>query len=140
MPNIAYPFAFTMACSSLSNHACFFGKHAHPHCSGTSGTVRAGVARSIYRRADDQFRPNPQRAMHAFCHCLPGRWHEMSVMLSAAACVEWVAKLAGYSDVGTALNEAERCHDLRSAEIFLPYLSGERTPHNDPHAQGVFFG
>jgi xylulokinase len=98
---------------------------------GTSGVIFA---------ADDRFRPNPQRAMHAFCHCVPGRWHEMSVMLSAAACVDWVAKLAGYPDVDTALNEAERCRNLSAAEIFLPYLSGERTPHNDPHAQGVFFG
>jgi xylulokinase len=98
---------------------------------GTSGVIFA---------ADDHFRSNPERAMHAFCHCIPGRWHEMSVMLSAAACVEWVAKIAGYPDVDAALNDAERDVSLRSAEIFLPYLSGERTPHNDPAAKGVFFG
>lgn len=98
---------------------------------GTSGVIFA---------ADDRFRPNPERAMHTFCHCLPHRWHEMSVILSAAACVEWVAKLVGYPDAKTALTEAERTHERSSEEIFLPYLSGERTPHNDPHALGVFFG
>jgi xylulokinase len=98
---------------------------------GTSGVIFA---------ADNQFRPNPRRAMHAFCHCVPERWHEMSVMLSAAACLDWVAKLAGYSDVDTAIAEAERLSEISSTEIFLPYLSGERTPHNDLHAQGVFFG
>ena len=98
---------------------------------GTSGVIFA---------ADDQFRPNPERATHVFCHCVPDRWHEMSVTLSAAACVDWVAKLVGYPNVKTALTEAERSHERSSTEIFLPYLSGERTPHNDPHALGVFFG
>lgn len=98
---------------------------------GTSGVIFA---------ADDQFRPNTQRAMHAFCHCLPARWHEMSVMLSAAACVDWVARLAGYPDVDSAITQAQGLDGTPCAEIFLPYLSGERTPHNDPHAQGVFFG
>ena len=43
----------------------------------------------------DRFRPNPERAAHAFCHCLPKTWHQMSVMLSAASCLDWAAQLTG---------------------------------------------
>lgn len=89
--------------------------------------------------ADDQFRPNPSQAVHTFCHCLPQRWHQMTVHLSAAACLDWVAKLIGANDIGKLLKEVER-HEDDDAPIFLPYLSGERTPHNDPYARGVFFG
>jgi len=88
----------------------------------------------------DRFRPNPDRAAHAFCHCLPCRWHQMSVMLSAASVLDWVAQLTGESDLPR-LVEAARARGLsRQSPYFLPYLSGERTPHNDPHARGVFFG
>ena len=88
----------------------------------------------------DRFRPNPDRAAHAFCHCLPRRWHQMSVMLSAASVLDWVAQLTGETDLPR-LVEAARARGLnRQSPFFLPYLSGERTPHNDPQARGVFFG
>jgi xylulokinase len=88
----------------------------------------------------DQFRPNPDRAAHAFCHCLPNRWHQMSVMLTAASVLDWVAQLTGESDIPR-LVESARARGLnRQSPFFLPYLSGERTPHNDPNARGVFFG
>ena len=88
----------------------------------------------------DRFRPNPQRAAHAFCHAIPGCWHQMAVLLSAASALDWVAQLLGATDLPQ-LVESAQARDL-SAEspYFLPYLSGERTPHNDPHARGVFFG
>ena len=87
----------------------------------------------------DRFRPNPDRAAHAFCHCLPRRWHQMSVMLSAASVLDWVAQLTGQSDLPR-LVEAARARGIdRQSPFFLPDLSGERTPHNDPHARGVFF-
>ena len=88
----------------------------------------------------DRFRPNAGRAAHAFCHCLPDRWHQMSVMLSAAASLDWAARLAGESDLPRLVAAAEARGLTRQAPFFLPYLSGERTPHNDPHARGVFFG
>jgi xylulokinase len=98
---------------------------------GTSGVVFVG---------NDRFRPNPAQAVHAFCHALPGVWHQMSVHLSAASCIDWAAKacnLPGPADV-FALAEA---HGVQaSSELFLPYLSGERTPHNDPHIRGAFLG
>jgi len=88
----------------------------------------------------DRFRPNPDRAAHAFCHCLPNRWHQMSVMLTAASVIDWVAQLTGATDLPR-LVEAARSRGLnRQSPFFLPYLSGERTPHNDPNARGIFFG
>jgi xylulokinase len=88
----------------------------------------------------DRFRPNPDRAAHAFCHCLPNRWHQMSVMLSAASVLDWVAQLTGESDLPRLVEAAKGRGLSRQSPFFLPYLSGERTPHNDPHASGVFFG
>ncbi len=105
------------------------------------GFVSLGTSGVIFR-VSDGFRPNPASAMHAFCHALPGTWHQMSVMLSAASALRWWRETAGLADEPAlldrvaALTPAQRA----AAPIFLPYLSGERTPHNDPHAQGVLFG
>ena len=90
----------------------------------------------------DRFRPNPQSAVHAFCHALPGRWHQMSVMLSAASCLSWVARLTGAQDEAALLERMKALEPAAfdRAPLFLPYLSGERTPHNDVGARGVFFG
>jgi xylulokinase len=96
---------------------------------GTSGVIFA---------VSDGFAPNTQRAVHAFCHALPDTWHQMSVILSAASCLDWVARLGGFVDVPQALAAAETA--TGTPPIFLPYLSGERTPHNDPGALGVFYG
>jgi xylulokinase len=97
---------------------------------GTSGVIFVATA---------DFRPNPARAVHAFCHCLPGLWHQMSVHLSAASCIDWAAKLAGV-DVPAFFALAEQAGPAAGPELFLPYLSGERTPHNDPHVRGAFLG
>ena len=97
---------------------------------GTSGVIFV---------ATDGFRPNPARAVHAFCHCLPNTWHQMSVHLSAASCVDWGAKLAGM-DVPGFFSAAEVAGPASGPELFLPYLSGERTPHNDPHVRGALIG
>ena len=90
---------------------------------------------------NDCFRPNPARAIHAFCHTLPQRWHQMSVMLSAASCLRWFCRLCSV-DEQTLLQEVAALtpQEQAQAPLFLPYLSGERTPHNDPYAQGMFHG
>jgi len=98
---------------------------------GTSG---------VYFVAGDRFAPNPDSAVHAFCHCLPGRWHQMSVILSAAASLSWLCGITGARDEAALLTEVERADRRLERLLFLPYLSGERTPHNDPLACGVFFG
>ena len=87
---------------------------------------------------DEATRPDPERTVHAFCHCLPGLWHRMAVILSAAASLAWLARVTGAADEAALLAEASAESDDRL--VFLPYLSGERTPHNDPAATGVFFG
>jgi xylulokinase len=105
------------------------------------GFVSLGTSGVIFL-AGDAFRPNPPQAVHAFCHALPGRWHQMSVMLSAASGLRWVTQLLSQPDEATLLAQVARLDAGQRAQapIFLPYLSGERTPHNNPNAQGVFFG
>ncbi|MEL6569293.1 MAG: xylulokinase [Pseudomonadota bacterium] len=98
---------------------------------GTSGVIFV---------ATDTFRSNPDSGVHAFCHALPDRWHVMSVMLSAASCLDWGAKLTGCDGVDAFVALAESSPLSASTPLFLPYLSGERTPHNDPNAKGAFFG
>ena len=110
------------------------------------GVVRPGQAflslgtSGVLFVVTDRFRPNPERAAHAFCHCLPGRWHQMSVMLSAASTLDWVAQLVGTPGLPQLVDRAEAQGLSRQSALFLPYLTGERTPHNDPSARGVFFG
>lgn len=89
----------------------------------------------------DTFRPNPARAVHAFCHTLPARWHQMTVMLSAASALSWATRLMRFEDEAMLLAPLEAGARVSAqAPIFLPYLSGERTPHNDVHARGLLFG
>jgi xylulokinase len=88
--------------------------------------------------ATDAFRPNPARAVHAFCHCLPGTWHQMSVHLSAASCVDWIARATGAAGAAELFARAEAVGPAAGPELFLPYLSGERTPHNDALVRGAF--
>lgn len=98
---------------------------------GTSG---------VYFAVSDGYRSNPDSAVHSFCHALPGKWHLMSVMLSAASCLDWAAKLTGLESVPALLDAAQQADENAGTVWFLPYLSGERTPHNNPQAKGVFFG
>lgn len=100
---------------------------------GTSGVLFAASARC---------QPYPDQAVHTFCHALPGRWHQMGVMLSAASCLRWAARATGAADEAALLGEIARLDPgaRAAAPLFLPYLSGERTPHNDAQASGVWFG
>ncbi|KQT31362.1 xylulose kinase [Sphingomonas sp. Leaf412] len=98
---------------------------------GTSGVIFV---------ATKDFRPNPASAVHAFCHCLPDLWHQMTVHLSAAACIDWVARLTGAAGAADLFARAEKAGPAGGPEIFLPYLSGERTPHNDAAVRGGFLG
>ncbi|POT55591.1 xylulokinase [Citrobacter amalonaticus] len=98
---------------------------------GTSG---------VYFAVSEGFLSKPESAVHSFCHALPERWHLMSVMLSAASCLDWAAKLTGLETVPALIAAAQQANDDIEPVWFLPYLSGERTPHNNPQAKGVFFG
>jgi xylulokinase len=109
---------------------------------GTSGVVFA---------ASESYRVEPEGRLHAFCHAMPGMWHLMGVMLSAAGSFRWyrdtLAEVERAKETETgrdaydilteaAAEVASGCEGL----IFLPYLTGERTPYPDPNARGVFFG
>ncbi len=99
---------------------------------GTSG---------VYFAVSAGFKANPQSAVHSFCHALPDSWHLMSVTLSAASCLQWYADNVAHAPVAELLAELEQgAVDITQAPLFLPYLSGERTPHNNPNAKGVWFG
>ena len=89
--------------------------------------------------ASDAYRAAPERLVHNFAHALPRRWYRMAAMLNGAGALAFVARLLNSSPAEL---EREAAQDYRGpGEILcLPYLSGERTPHNDPHARGVFFG
>ncbi|BBO01186.1 xylulokinase [Bradyrhizobium ottawaense] len=97
---------------------------------GTSGVVF---------RVTDRFAPAPETAVHAFCHALPGLWHQMGVMLSAAASLAWLAGVMETPAAALLAPLGERV-DGPSPIRFLPYLDGERTPHNDAAASGAFVG
>jgi xylulokinase len=93
-----------------------------------------------YFVSGDRYRPWPHGLVHAFCHALPGRWFQMGAMLNGASALAWAAQLFGEGDIGALLDRVEQAYRGPARVLFLPYLTGERTPLNDPHARGVFFG
>jgi xylulokinase len=97
---------------------------------GTSGVLWATT---------DRFRPNPEATVHAFCHALPGLWHQMGVTLSAAASLAWWSGVAQEKEASL-LQAVPMVPEAPSEVTFLPYLSGERTPHNDGAIRGAFLG
>jgi xylulokinase len=97
---------------------------------GTSGVVFAALER---------FAADAEARVHAFCHAVPGAWHAMGVMLSAAGSLRWLADAIG-SDYDTLVAGAAAWPPGTEGLTFLPYLAGERTPHADPDARGAFVG
>ncbi len=109
------------------------------------GTVSAGSAfvslgtSGVLFAANAAYLPKPESAVHAFCHALPDTWHQMGVILSATDALNWHSHVTGRSaaeltaELGDTLNAP-------SGVTFLPYLSGERTPHNDAGIRGAFTG
>jgi xylulokinase len=105
------------------------------------GFVSLGTSGVIFQ-VTPSFVPNPAQAIHSFAHALPARWHQMAVMLSAASALTWAARLTQSTSESALLTAGDRLSDAQrqGAPLFLPYLSGERTPHNNPHASGVLLG
>jgi xylulokinase len=97
---------------------------------GTSGVLFAHT---------DGFSPDPSGRLHAFCHAVPGAYHLMGVTLSAGGSLAWWRETTGrgYDDLVAAASEVPPGSE---GLLFLPYLTGERTPHLDPNARGAFFG
>ncbi|MFA1621451.1 xylulokinase [Rhizobium mongolense] len=97
---------------------------------GTSGVLFA---------ANAAYLPKPESAVHAFCHALPNTWHQMGVILSATDALNWHSNVTGQS-AADLTNELGETLKTPSGVTFLPYLSGERTPHNDAVIRGAFIG
>jgi len=97
---------------------------------GTSGVIFVSA---------DRYRANPDGAVHAFCHAVPGTWHQMGVSLSAAGSLDWIARIVT-TPAGDLIGELGATLKGPSKLLFLPYLSGERTPHNDVAVRGAFCG
>ncbi|MHB1294342.1 MAG: xylulokinase [Anaerolineae bacterium] len=109
---------------------------------GTSGVVFAYT---------DQPSRDPQGRLHTFCHAVPGKWHVMGVTLSAGGSFRWLRDTLGLMEKNIATLSGVDPYEILTAEaanapvgseglIFLPYLTGERTPYPDPNARGAFFG
>ncbi|AOG09203.1 xylulokinase [Agrobacterium sp. RAC06] len=97
---------------------------------GTSGVLFA---------ANASYLPKPESAVHAFCHALPRTWHQMGVILSATDALNWHSGVTGKS-AGELTAELGDTLKAPTGVTFLPYLSGERTPHNDAKIRGAFIG
>ncbi|HSV31585.1 MAG TPA: xylulokinase [Atribacteraceae bacterium] len=109
---------------------------------GTSGVVFA---------FSDEVKVDLKGRVHTFCHAVPGKWHVMGVMLSAGGSFRWFRDVLGMEEKNLSTLLAKDGYEILTSEaalapvgseglIFLPYLTGERTPHADPYARGVFFG
>ncbi|AJD42870.1 xylulokinase [Rhizobium sp. SEMIA 4085] len=109
------------------------------------GTVRDGAAfvslgtSGVLFAANAAYLPKPDSAVHAFCHALPNTWHQMGVILSATDALNWHSNVTGQS-AADLTNELGETLKTPSGVTFLPYLSGERTPHNDAVIRGAFIG
>ncbi|MBN8290796.1 xylulokinase [Rhodobacter sp. NTK016B] len=107
-----------------------------------AGVVREGEAflslgtSGVLFAANDRYRPDPATAVHAFCHAVPGTWHQMGVILAATDALNWLSRLTGQS--AAALTSDLGALRAPAHTLFLPYLGGERTPHNDAAIRGQF--
>ncbi|MGH8798444.1 MAG: FGGY-family carbohydrate kinase, partial [Caldimonas sp.] len=95
---------------------------------GTSGVLWVTTA---------AFAPRPERGVHMFCHALPQTWHQMGVLLSAASCLAWWSGISGQGEAELLAALGMR-PQMPAPCWFAPYLSGERTPHNDAQVRGGF--
>ncbi len=109
------------------------------------GTVKPGAAfvslgtSGVLFAANGAYLPNPKSAVHTFCHALPNAWHQMGVILSATDSLNWLSGVTG-KDAAELTDELGETLKAPGSVTFLPYLSGERTPHNDAAIRGSFAG
>jgi xylulokinase len=105
-----------------------------------SGLLSSSVGTSgVLFAASEGFTPDPSGRIHAFCHAVPGEYHLMGVTLSAGGSLQWWRDATG-EDYDGLVQAASRVEPGAEGLVFLPYLSGERTPHLDPRARGAFVG
>ncbi len=102
------------------------------------GFVSLGTS-GVILMARDRYAPAPETAVHTFCHAVPDRWYQMGVMLSATDSLNWLSRVTGARPEDLTNGLGPDLHAPGPVR-FLPYLSGERTPHNDAHVRGGFTG
>ena len=128
------------ACTAVGNGIVVTGKTSASI--GTSGTMLTPT---------DTPEVDPDLRAHTFCHCVPHKWYIMGVMLSAGGAFRWFRDTLGQKEIEQAEEKGIDPYEILTGEaakvepgceglIFLPYLIGERTPHGDANAKGVFFG
>ena len=111
-----------------------------------NGIIRDGLAScsigtsGVLFAHSDTLAPDPSGRLHAFCHSVPDRYHLMGVTLSAGGALRWWRDLVGKADYEELSELASQAPPGAEGLLFLPYLTGERTPHLDPGARGAFFG
>jgi len=115
-----------------------------------SASVSLGTSGVVFLHAD-KVKTDPDGRLHTFCHAVPGKWHLMGVSLSSGGSFQWfrnalgspeasVAALTGVDVYDLLVEEAKRVPAGSDGLYFLPYLTGERTPHADPYATGAYIG
>lgn len=121
------------------------------------GVVESGIASVALGTSgvvfvhDDSYQADEERRLHSFCHGVPGKWHRMGVMLSAGGAFQWWKNHFAYEEIEKAKAQGRDPYEFLTALaetaplgseglLFLPYLTGERTPHPDPDARGGFIG
>jgi xylulokinase len=118
----------------------------------TEGEISATIGTSgVVFSSSDSYRIEPEGKLHAYCHAVPGKWHLMGVMLSAGGSFRWFRDALGEMEVARSAVAKRDPYELLAEAaagapagceglIFLPYLTGERTPHPDPDARGAYVG
>lgn len=121
------------------------------------GVVKKGIASVALGTSgvvfvhDESYQVDAECRLHSFCHGVPGKWHRMGVMLAAGGSFQWWKNQFGYEELQKAAEEGRDVYEYLTALaetapigseglLFLPYLTGERTPHPDPKARGAFIG
>ncbi|CAG7625069.1 Xylulose kinase [Paenibacillus solanacearum] len=118
--------------------------------SGGIASVALGTSGVVFVH-DDAYEADPECRLHSFCHGVPGKWHRMGVMLAAGGSFQWWKNHFAYEELQQAAAEGRDVYEVLTALaqnaplgseglLFLPYLTGERTPHPDPKARGGFIG
>jgi xylulokinase len=122
-----------------------------------NGIVRKGIISATFGTSgvvfahSDEFQLDQDGRLHTFCHAVPGKWHQMGVMLSAGGSLQWYRNQFAQNEMAEAKKLGKDPYELLSDAaatapvgseglMFLPYLTGERTPHADPHARGAWIG
>jgi xylulokinase len=103
------------------------------------GFISLGTSAQYFVTTKD-YRPHPEQMIHALCHGLPDLWYQVAAMLNGASPLNWLDGILQNGNIQNLLQRMSRRYHGVGHILFLPYLNGERTPHNDPFARAAFHG